>query len=69
MPANFKNSNVPNYLEVLDPSASTDYTLWKATRSTSKSVQSQPPIRKAANSWAKNDGAKTETCATHLDNG
>ena len=68
MLGNFKNRNVQKYLEGPDPSASTDYFLWKATRSISKSLQSQTPIRKADNSWAKNDRTKTETFATHLDN-
>ena len=31
-------------------------------------VQSQPPTRKAANSWTKYDKEKAETFATHLDN-
>ena len=68
MLANYKNRNFQNYLEGLSPTASTEYSLWKATRSISKSVQPQPPIRKADNSWAKNDRDKAETFATHLDN-
>ena len=38
------------------------------TRSMSKSVLSQPPIRKADNSWAKTDIEKAETFANHLGN-
>ena len=65
--SDFKNSNVEKHLESLSPTASTDYSLWKATRSMSKSVLSQPPIRKADNSWAKTDIEKAETFANHLE--
>ena len=64
---NDKNIGIQTYLENLDVTAATDYSLWKATKKLKRPIIHHPPIRKPDNTWASNDVEKAVTFAEHLD--
>lgn len=61
-----RNDGFHNYLAGLDATASSDYSLWKATRRLKRPVSVSPPIRKTDGSWARTDQEKAETFSEHL---
>lgn len=63
-----KNESFKNYLEQLDPTEATNYSLWKVTKGMKRPHQPIPPIRKTDGSWAKNSKEKAETIAQYLVN-
>lgn len=54
------------YLQQLDASANSDYSLWKATKKLKRPKMASPPLRKAAGDWARSDSEKAQTFADHL---
>lgn len=63
-----RNDGFHNYLTGLDATASSDYSLWKATRKLKRPVNVSPPIRKSDGTWARTDQEKAETFSEHLTN-
>ena len=65
-----QNQNIifESKLRNLDSTASTDYSLWKATKAIKKSRTPQQPILKANNTWARSPMEKANTFAEHLEN-
>lgn len=47
---------------------STDFTLWKFTKSFKRPEQYIPPIRRADGRWARSDREKADELADHLSN-
>ena len=62
----FRNRKLKSQLERLDPTKSTDYSLWKVTKNVLQPICSQPPIRNPDHTWAKTDTEKTKAFANHL---
>lgn len=63
-----KNQWFTEYSENLSPSASSDYSLWKATKHITNRPQSNlPPILKQDGSWAKSNLEKSEVFGTHFE--
>ena len=62
----FENRKVQGQLERLDTTKSTDYSLWKITKSILKSICSQPPNKNSDNKWVKTDIQKPHNFANHL---
>ena len=62
----FQNRKLKSQLERLDPTKSTDYSLWKVTKNVLRPICSQPPIRNPDHTWAKTDTEKAEAFANHL---
>lgn len=48
----------PECLEILDATAATNYSLWKATRKIIRPIKSSPSLRKSDNSWTQTDEEK-----------
>lgn len=63
-----RNDGFHNYLTGLDATASSDYSLWKATRKLKRPVGVSPPIRKSDGTWARTDQEKAGTFSEHLSN-
>lgn len=61
-----KNENFQEYLQNLDATQATDYSLWKATRTLRRQNYTIPPVRTETGKWAKSPLEKAETFATHL---
>ncbi|KAF9812277.1 hypothetical protein SFRURICE_012829, partial [Spodoptera frugiperda] len=61
-----RNDSFHNYLTSLDATASSDYSLWKATRRLKRPVNVSPPIRKSDGTWARTDQEKAGTFSEHL---
>ena len=53
-----KQQSIAAYLQDLTDDASTDYSLWKATKRLKRPVRSIPPLRKLDRTWAKDDKEK-----------
>ena len=62
-----KQQSIAAYLQDLTDDASTDYSLWKATKRLKRPVMSIPPLRKPDNTWAKDDKEKADVFAAHLE--
>lgn len=63
-----RNRAIQRYLEGLRPTEDTNYSLWKATRKLKhQNAESNPPIRKADQTWAKSDMEKAASFAGHLE--
>ncbi|KAH9630294.1 hypothetical protein HF086_012479 [Spodoptera exigua] len=62
------NDGVHTYLTGLDATASSDYSLWKATRKLKRPINVAPPIRKSDGTWARTDQEKARTFSEHLSN-
>ena len=63
----YQNTKLQNYLENLEATEKSDYSLWKATKFSSRAINSQPPIKTHGNQYAKTNKEKAEVFATHLD--
>lgn len=61
-----RNLRVEEYLLNLNPTAASDYSLWKATRYLKQPQRASPPIRRQDGSWARSNIEKAATFATHL---
>lgn len=57
-----------HYFENLSPFADTDYSLWKAVKSTKRPKLAQPPLRKPDDTWARLPQEKADLFAAHLKN-
>jgi len=61
-----RNSCIRNYLQNLDTTASSEYSLWKATRKLKQPQTVFPPLRRPDGSWAQSDSDKANTFVEHL---
>ena len=59
-------SSLNRYLETLDPTSRTDYSLWRATKNLKRPVVCKPPLRKSDGGWARKDAEKGELFVEHL---
>lgn len=62
-----KELNLNKYLQSLDASEKTDYSLWKAVRKLKSPTFYEAPIRLQNGEWAKNSNDKVEEFANHLE--
>jgi hypothetical protein len=62
----FRNDRVQHFLQGLQPTASTDYSLWKATRHLKHVTLPSPPLRTPLNTWVSSPLDKAQAFATHL---
>jgi hypothetical protein len=53
-----KQQSIAAYLEELTDDASTDCSLWKATKRLKRPIMNIPPLRKSDRTWAKDDKEK-----------
>jgi hypothetical protein len=65
---NNRNYSIQTFLQGLTPTASTDYSLWKAIKKTKEITKSPPPLRTTQGTWARSDIEKANTFAEHLAN-
>lgn len=63
-----RNAGFKAYLEGLDATAATDYSLWKATRKIKRPTVTSAPLRKTDSTWARSEQEKADTFAEHLSN-
>lgn len=63
-----KNRSFSEYLNQLDATEVTNYSLWKATRKLKRPQYHIPPLRKEQGGWSKSPKEKAETFANHLRN-
>jgi hypothetical protein len=63
-----KNDRVQTFLQGLQPTASTDYSLWKATKNLKRITQPSPPLRTPFGTWANSNSDKAHDFANHLAN-
>ena len=61
-----RNQGIQNYLRSLNMSATSNYSLWKATKKFKCPQQQFLPIKKQDGNWARSDQEKAETFASHL---
>ena len=57
-----------HYLESLDSTKKSDYSLWKATRNMRSPIAHESPIRLENGSWAKSTEEKVNAFASYLEN-
>jgi hypothetical protein len=62
-----KQQSIAAYLQKLTDDASTDCSLWKATKLLKRPIMNIPPLRKSDRTWAKDDKEKAEVFAEHLE--
>jgi hypothetical protein len=60
------NTSFQQYLQNLSPTASTDYSLWKAIKKIKHIPTSSPPLLTAQGTWARNNATKAQAFANHL---
>lgn len=63
---NIQNENFEKNIQGLGPNKSTDYSLWKVTKSIKRYPKINHPIRKPDSSWTKSNLEKATTFANHL---
>jgi hypothetical protein len=63
----FKNKSFKTYLENLDGTPDTDYSLWKACRKIKRPPFQAQPIRKENGEWAKSEEETASAFARHLE--
>ena len=61
-----KQDKLNSYLENLDSTKTTNYSLWKATRKINNAIIHQPPIQKPDLTWARNHIEKAKVLADHF---
>jgi hypothetical protein len=61
-----RNKYFQSHLLGLNAKASSNYSLWKATRKLNQPVVISPPLRKPDGDWARTDREKAQTFAQHL---
>jgi hypothetical protein len=62
-----KQQSIEAYLQELTDDASTDYSLWKATKRLKRLTMNIPPLRKQDRKWARDDKEKSEVFTEHLE--
>lgn len=62
-----KNESFKSYLKNLSCSKESEYSLWKATKRLKRPKLHNPPIKKANNTWARDNKDKAEAFADHLE--
>lgn len=62
----FKENSLKNHLTELSAKKESNYSLWKATKESKKSVAHNAPIKKLDGTWAKSNREKAEIFAEHL---
>jgi hypothetical protein len=60
------NTSFQLYLQTLSPTASTDYSLWKAIKKLKHIPSSFPPLGTPQGSWARTNITKAQVFANHL---
>ncbi|KAI5754873.1 hypothetical protein M8J77_012232 [Diaphorina citri] len=63
-----KTESINNYLSELTADQSTDYSLWRATKSLKRPIIQAPPIRNCDGSWIKDNESKATAFASYLAN-
>jgi hypothetical protein len=63
---NWYDTSLQSKLESLTATASTNYSLWKFTKSYNRPQDTKPPMRDANNSWARTSQEKADAFAAHL---
>lgn len=63
-----KESSLKEYLQNLDPSERSDYSLWKATHKLKRPIGYEFPIRLTDGNWARSPSDKVKVFADHLEN-
>ena len=61
-----KTASLTEYLESLDTTADSGYSLWRAARNLKRPVMSRPPLRKPNGDWGRNDIEKGKLFVDHL---
>ncbi|GBP11255.1 Probable RNA-directed DNA polymerase from transposon X-element [Eumeta japonica] len=64
--ASEKTASFKEYLENLDATSETNYSLWRAARNLKRPVQFKPPLRNSSGDWARSDCEKGNLFADHL---
>lgn len=64
--ASEKTSSLKNYLESLDVTPDSKYSLWRAARNLKKPVEFKPPLRSQRGNWARSDSEKGNLFSDHL---
>jgi hypothetical protein len=62
-----KQLSTEAYLQDLTDDASTDYSLWKATKRLKRPTMNIPTVRKQDHTWTRNNKEKAEAFADHLE--
>jgi len=62
-----KQRSIEAYLQEITDDASTDYSLWKATKRLKRRTMNIPTVRKQDRAWARNNKEKAENFAEHLE--
>jgi GTPase SAR1 family protein len=62
-----KQQEISTYLEELSNEASSNYSLWKATRKLKRPSTQIPPIRNENGTWARSNQEKADLFADHLE--
>jgi hypothetical protein len=60
------NTYFQAFLQDLSPTASTDYSLWKAAKRTKETTNFSLPLQTARGTWARTNTEKAQTFAEHL---
>jgi hypothetical protein len=60
------NDGILTFLQGLTPKGSTDYSLWKVTKTIKQNTKSSPPLRATQGTRARNLTEKAHTTANHL---
>lgn len=61
------NNSFQSYLQSLSPTATTNYSLWKATKKIKKPTTQIPPLCSSNGGWARSDEEKDILFASHLE--
>ncbi|GBP97488.1 Probable RNA-directed DNA polymerase from transposon X-element [Eumeta japonica] len=64
--ASEKTASFKEYLENLDATSETNYSLWRAARNLKRPVEFKPPLRNSSGDWARSDCEKGNLFADHL---
>ena len=62
-----KQQSIEAYLQELTDDASTDYSLFKATKRIKRPIVQVRPVRKQDRTWARNNKEKADVYAEHLE--
>lgn len=62
-----KEESVRNHFKELTNDSSTDYSLWKATKTIKRPIMQIPPIRLLDGKWARSNKEKAQRFAEHLE--
>ncbi|KAJ8713310.1 hypothetical protein PYW07_013680 [Mythimna separata] len=65
---NEENGKIQNMLSSLDPTADTNYSLWKVTKNMKRPKTHIPAVNNNKGGWARSDPEKATTFAKHFSN-